>query len=143
MDAQEILAQLKDKVSQHELQSLNEIKAGKQDHENLMDCIHTVNDQLKHTIILLNENIKLSVKEHSEHKNALEKRQVELLQQVKALQSYTIRKDADDAMSQGPAETSQIFSAKQSLLKAAEQNKQFLRKSFHLQSVQRISGSFN
>lgn len=76
LDTQEILTCLKDKVNKQDLQSLNEIKAGKLDHENLMDCIHTLNDQLKHTIMLLNESVKLSVSDHTDRRNALEKRQV-------------------------------------------------------------------
>jgi hypothetical protein len=49
------------KVGKDDLDKICEQKANKEDTENLMDNIRMLNSQLQHTVVLMNETVKLSL----------------------------------------------------------------------------------
>lgn len=47
------------KVDKYDFEKMNENKANKCDTENMLDLIHTMNQQIQHAVLILNESLKL------------------------------------------------------------------------------------
>ena len=67
------------KIDRHDLEKLNEMKSNKVDVENMIDGINTLNKQVQHVILILNEAIKLNVMKGEDTKLAKEHRSIYLL----------------------------------------------------------------
>lgn len=62
LDKADTLAELLSfKAEKRDIDHLNELKANKTDTENIMDLITTMNRQVSHLIVLLNESLKLNI----------------------------------------------------------------------------------
>jgi len=52
---------LASKADKEDLEKLHEMKTNKEDTENMMDLLATLNNQIRHIIVLLNEGLKLNI----------------------------------------------------------------------------------
>jgi hypothetical protein len=90
------------KADKDDLERLNTMKANKEETENMMDMIVTLNRQLQHTIVLLNESLKLNLIKANDTRQAKENRSQQLMSQVLALSSWALKFDAKSLIN--PAE---------------------------------------
>ena len=70
------------KADKNDLEKIHEIKTNKEDTENMMDLIVEMNQQIQHTVVLLNETLRLNLQKPSDTKLSKENRLHELLTQV-------------------------------------------------------------
>ena len=69
-DGQAIAQILARKVDKADLDKFHELKANKQEFENVMDLIKTINQQLQQTIIMQNQAVKINITKDTDTKNA-------------------------------------------------------------------------
>lgn len=69
------------KADLSDIERLNEITASKRDTDDIIDSVNTLNQQLLHSIVLLNEAVKLFDDSHATKQNK-EKKVVNLVRQV-------------------------------------------------------------
>ena len=67
------------KADKNDLEKIHEIKTNKEDTENMMDLIVEMNQQIQHTVVLLNETLRLNLQKPSDTKLSKENRLHELL----------------------------------------------------------------
>ena len=81
-DEHTLNALLARKVDMRDLEKLNEVTASKKDTEEIMDSVNMLNQQLLHSIVLLNEAVKLSLDQTPETRQSKDKKVVNLIRQV-------------------------------------------------------------
>lgn len=66
------------KADMRDIERLNELTASKRDTDNIVDSVNTLNQQLIHSIVLLNEAVKL-IDDSQTNKQTKEKKTVNLV----------------------------------------------------------------
>lgn len=67
------------KVDKYDFEKMNENKANKCDTENMLDLIRTMNQQIQHAVLILNESLKLKHVLQDDSKLANEDRAMHLM----------------------------------------------------------------
>lgn len=92
-DEQTLNSVLARKADMSDIERLNEMTASKKDTDDIIDSVKVVHQQLMHSIVLLNEAVKLFDDSHLNKQNK-EKKVLNLVRQIQALAQWTNRADA-------------------------------------------------
>lgn len=117
---------------------MNESKANKIETENMLDAIMTLNRQVQHTIVILNEALKLNLVKGEDTKLAKEDRSLNLIKQAQVLTNWVIKADVrkridsrtsqqqDTMLDQIHSEDIELVNAKQALKLAMKDNQEII-----------------
>jgi len=108
---------------------MNESKANKNETENMLDAISTLNRQVQHAVVILNEALQLNLVMGEETRLAREDRALHLIKQVQALSNWVIQTDLERKICPNHADTLQevqLLNAKKALKLAMKDNQEVL-----------------
>ena len=78
-------------MDRQDFEKMNESKANKSDTENMLDAIKTLAKQVQHSVVILNETLKLNVGKSEDTKLAMEDRAMHLIKQAQSLSNWVIQ----------------------------------------------------
>ena len=88
------------KADKTDIDKLDETKQSREEAENFMELLVQMNSQIQHAVVILNESLKMNLIKADDTKLAKENKSLELMQQVQALSSWTLRFDAKKRIQQ-------------------------------------------
>ena len=100
---------------------MNESKANKNETENMLDAISTLNRQVQHAVVILNEALQLNLVMGEETRLAREDRALNLIKQAQALSNWVIQTDLESKICPNYRDTGQeveLLNAKKALKKS-------------------------
>ena len=108
---------------------MNESKANKNETENMLDAISTLNRQVQHAVVILNEALQLNLVMGEETRLAKEDRALNLIKQAQALSNWVIQTDLESKICPNHRDTVQeveLLNAKKALKLAMKDNQEVL-----------------